>query len=660
MISKTSLFDKGIYKATVRRNAWGSILYFILLFLFSGMAILLYESPVEINIDYSGAEVPLILRDSYTVAPMLMSIAVSLVTGILLFRYIHSKKASVFIHGLPVKRSANYISTVLAAFTLMAVPVILNTGILVALSVTSYAQRFGVGDCMTWMWLNLFSLFVMFACSAFIASITGNSFGLVGLSVLFHASGAILIGITSVICNVFVHGFVQEETFLEKLFNFVAIYKIPEIMTGWGNAAAYKGESYTGYVIAFLIFAAVLYIIAGILFTKRRVETAEDVAGFRCLNHIFKYVVTFFAAAGSFSLLVFASSDNQPVLWLMVAIISALAYFGSEMILKKTFRVIKKSYKGYLAFAAVFAVIMCYFAFSGFAGYETYIPDKSDIKKITIGRYYEEMFDFSDESTFEDILKIHREFVAKPEIMHTERGYYWGQEILFTYELKNGKTVVRQYSPDSDMYNSVYETIYNLPGCKEENEGIFAPMKKLNRTVIRANGNILLESMDEAQIKGLVECIKQDVKSLSYSQIYNDGWQVEVEVNYTKSEKDNNDGYVNYSVNVNYINTINWLKQNGLWSSIVAPDSGIIYIQHLSSGYGLNPNESNIKIENAEDRRKIIEFAYSRPRSYIPVDERFEVIHQTDPEFPGYNMMCAITLDEIKELLPGYDLSVLK
>ena len=186
MISKTSLFDKGIYKATVRRNAWGSILYFILLFLFSGMAILLYESPVEINIDYSGAEVPLILRDSYTVAPMLMSIAVSLVTGILLFRYIHSKKASVFIHGLPVKRSANYISTVLAAFTLMAVPVILNTGILVALSVTSYAQRFGVGDCMTWMWLNLFSLFVMFACSAFIASITGNSFGLVGLSVLFH------------------------------------------------------------------------------------------------------------------------------------------------------------------------------------------------------------------------------------------------------------------------------------------------------------------------------------------------------------------------------------------------------------------------------------------------------------------------------------------
>ena len=32
MTLKTSLFNKGIYKSTLRRYAWGSILYFILLF----------------------------------------------------------------------------------------------------------------------------------------------------------------------------------------------------------------------------------------------------------------------------------------------------------------------------------------------------------------------------------------------------------------------------------------------------------------------------------------------------------------------------------------------------------------------------------------------------------------------------------------------------
>ena len=32
MISKTSFFNRGIYKATVKRFSWGGILYFVLLF----------------------------------------------------------------------------------------------------------------------------------------------------------------------------------------------------------------------------------------------------------------------------------------------------------------------------------------------------------------------------------------------------------------------------------------------------------------------------------------------------------------------------------------------------------------------------------------------------------------------------------------------------
>ena len=45
MILKTSLFNKGIYKSTLRRYLWGGVLYFIMLFLFTGMLILLNEDP---------------------------------------------------------------------------------------------------------------------------------------------------------------------------------------------------------------------------------------------------------------------------------------------------------------------------------------------------------------------------------------------------------------------------------------------------------------------------------------------------------------------------------------------------------------------------------------------------------------------------------------
>ena len=37
MTLKTSLFNKGIYKSTVRRYTWGAVLYFIILFMSCGI-----------------------------------------------------------------------------------------------------------------------------------------------------------------------------------------------------------------------------------------------------------------------------------------------------------------------------------------------------------------------------------------------------------------------------------------------------------------------------------------------------------------------------------------------------------------------------------------------------------------------------------------------
>ena len=74
MTLKTSLFNKGIYKSTLRRYAWGSILYFILLFLCTGMMILLNENPDSVN-SYGSYRRILILSD-YMIIPMLLTMTV--------------------------------------------------------------------------------------------------------------------------------------------------------------------------------------------------------------------------------------------------------------------------------------------------------------------------------------------------------------------------------------------------------------------------------------------------------------------------------------------------------------------------------------------------------------------------------------------------------
>ena len=180
MISRASLFNKGIYKSTLRRYLWGGVLYFILLFMITGMSILLnYSNDYRYLPMVNGRQLSIILNNEYILLPILLSIAVPTIAGLLIFRFIHSKKTSVFVHSLPVKRTANYISSVFAGLTLMIVPIILNTAVLMIISLSGYSQYFSVCDCAVWMLLNIFSIFVMFSCVCFVGTLTGNSFAMI-------------------------------------------------------------------------------------------------------------------------------------------------------------------------------------------------------------------------------------------------------------------------------------------------------------------------------------------------------------------------------------------------------------------------------------------------------------------------------------------------
>ena len=97
MISRASLFNKGIYKSTLRRYLWGSILYFILLFMITGMSILLNYSHDNGYLPMiNGRRINIILSNEYILLPILLSIAVPTIAGLMIFRFIHSKKTSVF------------------------------------------------------------------------------------------------------------------------------------------------------------------------------------------------------------------------------------------------------------------------------------------------------------------------------------------------------------------------------------------------------------------------------------------------------------------------------------------------------------------------------------------------------------------------------------
>ncbi len=685
MTSKTSLFNKGIYKSTVRRFLWGSVLYFIILFISTGMMILLNEDPSQIAAYNSVRSHSTILSVDYMIIPMLLSMVVPTVVGLLVFRFVHSRKASVFVHSLPVKREANYVSSVLAALTLMATPVVLNTVVLIIMSLTAYSLHFTVGECILWMLLNLFALFIMFSAVCFVSVITGNSFAMVGLNILFHTIALILAAAFAMVCEIFLYGFAGEGELIDRVFNNSFITRIPTIMTNW----AYVGKQVRGYtedIVIFSVIAILLYVVSGILYKKRRLETAEDVAGFKCLNGIFKYLVTFVGAISTFAVAAYSIYNNPIPLWVTVFVLSAVLYFGVEMILKKTLRV-WKSYKGYIGFVAVFAMMMCVFAFTSLLGFETYIPEKEDIASATVYDYYRDLKPFfSDSEIVEKAIITHKSLLKEKEIL-SKREY--DTRVHIEYLLKNGKEIRRVYPIDEDTLHDIMSGLYKSEEYKEKQERVLNSVKTAHSVELSNDGHST-SIKDEEKMNELVGCIKKDVRELSYNEIYSGSRSFgvgigfllpeeeydiyEAETMHTAGDEEIRISHYHQSINSNYKHTIKWLRDNGLWEDVSLKNTGIMYVAkdwknlpffdssgNLIMDVDIGEKELGecIKIEDADEVDKIVDFCNNTPREYVRTEDRYTVFLVNDEIEKDFVNLTSISMEELRKLFPEKNLDKL-
>jgi len=335
MILKTSLFNKGIYKSTVKRYAWGSVLYFLILFLINGLNIILSSDRYFRQLQNPNmerfAENPLILRGDFLGISTAISGFVPTVVALLIFRFLHSKKSAVFTHSIPVKRSTNYVSSLLAAFTLMALPVIANGIILMGMSLSFYGQFYTAFDCLVWMGILLFTLFILFSCAVFSAVICGNSFAVIIINVLVHSVLLIIAAGFVNLATVFLHGFPGDNT----VFDILTSNNFYGAAFSLGNSATFR-ENFTFIKgVEFVIISLIIYAVSLLLYKKRKLEYAEDVAGFKCLNLIFKYGITFIVTLSAFSIFSHNIKENVAAFGIIVLIVSAVAYFATEMILRK-------------------------------------------------------------------------------------------------------------------------------------------------------------------------------------------------------------------------------------------------------------------------------------------------------------------------------------
>ena len=199
------------------------------------------------------------------------------------------------------------------------------------------------------------------------------------------------------------------------------------------------------YALIGLIFAY----IALRLYKKRRMETATDIVSIEILKPVFKYCLAFGCAltasdyfGGSFI------PENAPnieklAIILFVMIVSAfIGYFAAEMLIKKSTRVFKASWKGFVPVACVL-VLYCTLLNADITGFEENIPEAGEIESVEFD-YGNTVLKNAD--NIEKTLEGHRAIVRnRPGNTDPYGGpdYY---VIRMTYTLKNGKVMRREYT----------------------------------------------------------------------------------------------------------------------------------------------------------------------------------------------------------------------
>lgn len=638
----TSWFNKGIFKNTLKRFKWGSILYFAILFFFVPFPLLVMKDYYLDGIK-AGVQIKMVLQDERLMLPIFMAAVVPTIVAVLVQNNVHSTKQGIFMHGLPVKRSCTYISQLAASAVLMAAPVLANAVILLLMSASGYGAIIPPITVLEWLAINLSMQFIMFAFAVFSGFLTGNAAAHIGINAFLHILLLLIAVVIALISSEFLYGFTDSSSFIaDALVKYNPINWLFEKMLN-NNAAIFTKTPFWGYIA----LACVLYVLGFILYKNRRIEACGDIAAFKHFRPILKYSVVAAAVATIFGLLC-NSEMPAPAIFIFAAIVGAICYFAAEMLLSKTVRVFGK-YKGYLGFIAFTAVFIGFFAFTSVFGYETKLPKKEDIAEATIyegyhAHGYEPML--SDPDFLDECIEIHKELIKDIPISQKDYGWY---QIKVKYILKNGKELSRRYDVEKSVGEAIGSRLYEFEEYKlkttEYDKLNTENVTSVTLSVQAANGTSFVIYDDDA--RELTEAIGRDIRELSYDEIeaQSSKLKINISIGLPKRENDllhyfddtyygegaNEYDYREFSVsaNMNYKNTFAFLKEKGYYDRILSQMSEDMAILTLpveiddegdvkykeQSGY---EGEFMINTEDcvpiaSEDAQKVIDEMFNSP-----------------------------------------------
>lgn len=530
--------------------------------------------------------------------------------------YLYNSRSVGLAHTLPIRREGLFFTNFLSGMAMMLIPYVVIGALCVLVS--------AVGGCFDLKGLIVTILTVLglsffyFASATLVAFITGNVFALPAVYFLLHFLAVLLDWLVSTFAQGFLFGlsggytgvveWLSPTVYLENQVRVNSTYETITTQTSRLTAVSLENFWLIG---VYALVGVVLLVLAWLLYRRRRSESAGDVVAVGWMKPVFRFGTAALAALlGGIALYElfwrnFQDGRYYDVIPMLVCMLvaGAIGYYAASMLLAKSLKVFRGSWKG-MALVAAGCVALCCVLHFDLLGVEDRVPEVSQVKKVhlyTADNNYT-FYPEEDAELLEQVRTVHQAIVAdKDFILNGNERRLWALDtgdieyVSFdvTYELTNGLEVERNYGltvtrdrmAQAGTYDSLLDSLVNSEAMKAKRLHVGDSRYEVS------SGYLYLETVGEhydlnsREAAAILEAVGKDARTGAwgtYNWFENDrrdcyAMSLELSFTYTGEEEDLRRDWIEIYVRPGMDHTIACLKDLGLVTDEALRTYGELY-----------------------------------------------------------------------------------
>lgn len=452
-----------------------------------------------------------LIRELYSEINIAIIFILPVIISILLFSYINEEKSSSFIHGLPISKKRLYITNIITGIVMYILPYLINLIILLVVNLGDMGNYLQSIELFKWFGLCILYNTIFFGFSTIIGTICASkiSHGILTY-ILMYAPAGMLILLNQIIEKLLFgfNGIISRVEDLSMKLPFIKIIEIFGEMSYYSAGTTIDLELST--IIIYIVTSIIMILLGYFIYKKRKLEITKEFIAFDAIRAIIKYCATLCVTLLSCTYFYYVFDEEKLPTIIGTIIITVIAYFIIEMILKKTYKVFR-SIKGLIVYIVVLIILYAILE-NGMFGFETKIPEIDKVKEVAITKY-DETIVFDEKENILNIINMHTKIVEE-----RLEGY---TTYIIDYTLNDGSKISRKYEIKEKDYQSYINTMKDSEEYLEEKMKFLDDKDEIETIDIELSyysnsykySNYKTIVIDEEERDDFIECLKQDIKS---------------------------------------------------------------------------------------------------------------------------------------------------